>query len=191
MADVPLALAIVSTVSPVVAGAIPVVVGWIRDSGRDKREQAERAEADRARHEQKKLRACVKLLRLARDFRVLVQNTCDSRGSDLADYAEQIRQSAANISGQADEVGFIVSETEAPASSLATEARMLAETIADSKNREFGASILTPDFTTFDQCFDKLKAVARAACGYPATVTVESAGNSIEDGELRELTSRG
>jgi len=189
MADIPLALAIAGTVSPAVAGAIPVIIAWIRDSGRDKRDRAERAEADRARLERKKRNACVKLLRLARDFRALVENTCDSRGPDLSANAEQIRQSAADISSQADEVGFMISETEAAASSLAAAARGLAEKIADSKNREFGASILAPDFTRFDRCFDKLKADARAACGYPAPFSTENLEDSIDGGERRELTS--
>src|SRR5580658_4653982 len=119
MADVPLTLAIISTVAPVVAGAIPVIVGWIRDSGREKRELGERDAAEAARLEREKREACVKLLRQARDFRVLVENTCDSRGSDLAIHAQQIRKAAADITGQADEVGFMVFVTEATANCLA------------------------------------------------------------------------
>lgn len=175
MADVPLTLAIVSTVSPVVAGAIPVVVGWIRDSGHDKRERAERIEAERVRLEQKKRRACVKLLRLARDFRVLVENTCDSRGSELDANAQQIRQSAADIIGQADEVGFMVFATETAASALAAEARKLADQIADRKNRELGESLLSPNFTKFNGCLMDFREAAQKALGYPTAVTPESA----------------
>ena len=175
MADVPLTLAVISTVAPVVAGAIPVIVGWIRDSERDKRERAERVEAERVRLEQEKRGACVKLLRLARDFRVLVENTCDSRGSDLASYAQQIRRSAADITGQADEVGFMVFATEAAANSLAAEARILADTIADGKNRELGASLLSPNFTKFDRCLEEFKIAAQGAFGYLVAFTAGSA----------------
>jgi len=186
MADVPLALAIISTVSPVVAGAIPVIVGWIKDSGNDKRERAERAEAERTRIEQKKRRACVKLLRMVRDFRVVVENTCESRGSELAAHAEQIRQFAADINGQADEVGFMVFETEAAASSLAAEARRLVEVIADSKVKALGASIPSPDFTTFDRCLAEFRATAQTAFGYSAAPVVGSS-DDVAGGERSEL----
>jgi hypothetical protein len=97
MADVPLTLAIISTVAPVVAGGVPLVIGWIREAGRDKRKSAERLAAERLRLAQEKRGECVKLLRLAREYRVLVENAGDSSGSDLITYAQQIRQSAADI----------------------------------------------------------------------------------------------
>jgi hypothetical protein len=174
MADVPLTLAIISTVSPVVAGAIPVIVGWIRDSGREKREVGERVATELARVERERRGACVKLLRQARDFRVLVENTCDSRGSDLAIHAQQIRKSAADITGQADEVGFMVFATEATANSLAVEACVLADTIADGKNTGLGASLLSPDFTEFDRCLANFKAAAQGAFGYLVVFTAGS-----------------
>jgi hypothetical protein len=173
MADVPLTLAVIGFVSPVVAGGIPVIAGLIRDSGRDKREQTERAEAERIRVEHEERRACVMLLRLARDFRVLVENTCDSRGADLAANAQQIRQAAADITGQADDVGFTVFATEAAAVCLAAEAHTLANTIADGKNRALGASLLSPDFTTFDRCLGEFKEAAQAALGYPTASTAK------------------
>jgi len=174
MTDVPLTLAIVSTVAPVVAGALPVIGGWIRDSGRDRRDEASRASANRERQEREQRTECVKLLRQARDFRVLVQNTCDARGAELVTYAKQVRQSAADITCQADEVGFMVFATETAASSLAAEAYLLSGTIADGKNRELGASLLSPDFTRFDRCLARFRAAAQAALGYdaaPAEVT--------------------
>jgi hypothetical protein len=115
---------------------------------------------------------------MARDFRVLVENTCDSRGPDLATHARKVRQSAADITGQADEVGFMVFVTETAANALAAEARILAATIADSKNRELGASLLSPNFTRFDQCLDEFKVTAQGASGYLAASTAESADSA-------------
>jgi hypothetical protein len=190
MADVPLTLAVIGFVSPVVAGAIPVIAGLIRDSGRDKREQAERAEAERVRVEQERRRACVTLLRLARDFRVLVENTCDSRGSDLAANAQQIRQTAADITNQADEVGFMVFATGTAAVCLAAEARTLANTIADWRNRALGASLLSPDFTIFDRCLGEFKEAAQAALGYQTASSTKSA-DAVNDGERPGLVAGG
>ncbi|HEY1626790.1 MAG TPA: hypothetical protein VGG16_23635 [Streptosporangiaceae bacterium] len=178
MADVPFTIAVIGIVAPVVAGGIPVIAGWIRDSGRDRRDRAERIDAERVRLEREKREACVKLLRMARDFRVLVENTCDSRGPDLATHARKVRQSAADITGQADEVGFMVFVTETAANALAAEARILAATIADSKNRELGASLLSPNFTRFDQCVDEFKVTAQGASGYLAASTAESADSA-------------
>ena len=168
------------------AGAILVIVGWIRDSGRDKRERAERVAAERVRLEQEKRGECVKLLRLARDFRVLLENTYESRGSDLAARALQIRQAAADITGQADEVGFMVPAAEATASSLAAEACLLAGAVADIKNRALGASILSPDFTRFDKFLVEFKVAARAALDDRAAFTADG-GDKEGDGELSRL----
>jgi len=44
MADIPLAAYIIGTVSPVVAGALPLFVGWFRETGRDLRARAEQLE---------------------------------------------------------------------------------------------------------------------------------------------------
>jgi hypothetical protein len=45
MTDVPLSLAVISTVTPVVAGALPLAVGWIRGAGRERADIAEHAGA--------------------------------------------------------------------------------------------------------------------------------------------------
>ncbi|HXL89811.1 MAG TPA: hypothetical protein VN969_12710 [Streptosporangiaceae bacterium] len=175
MTDVPLTLAIISTITPAVAGAIPVIVGWIRDSGHDKREQAERVDAERTRLEREKRGECVKLLRLARDFRVLVENTCDARGAELTAYAKQVRQSAADISGQADQVGFMLLAAEDAASALAAEVGRLTAVIADDGNRTLGASLLSPDFNRFDRRLATFKAAAQAALGYAGAPVAEAA----------------
>lgn len=179
MTDVPLTLAIVSTVAPVIAGALPVIGGWIRDSGRDRREQARRAAAHRERQEREQRAECVKLLRQVRDFRVLVQNTCDARGAQLVTYAKQVRQSAADITCQADEVGFMIFATETAANSLAAEAHLLAGTIAD----KLGAS-LSPDFIRFDRRVARFKAAAQVALGYEAALA-----EAADESGLAELVS--
>lgn len=173
MADVPLTIAVISTVSPVVAGAIPVIVGWIKDSGHDKREQEERVAIERERLEQEKRGECVKLLRMAREFRVLVEDTCDPEASELVANLRQIRKAAADITGQANEVGFMVFATEASANSLAAEVGVLADTIADAKNRALSTSLLDPDFTRFERRLAQFKAAAQAALGYLPTVTAD------------------
>jgi hypothetical protein len=162
MADVPLSLAVISTISTVVAGALPLIVGWIRDAGRDKRAAAERLRAEQSQRARKKRAQCVRLLRLARDFRVLVENTYDSIGPELDAHAEQVRQSAADIANQADKVEFMVPEAETEALSLADAARLLAAPVADRKNREHGSPLLSPQFMEFDRCLAEFKQAARA-----------------------------
>jgi hypothetical protein len=165
MPDVPLSLAIISTVTPVVAGALPLTVKWIRDTAREKRAAVERLREERSQLAREKRAQCVSLLRLARDFRVLVENTYDSTGPELDAHAAQVRQLAADIAGQADEVEFMVPGTETEALSLAEAARLLAAPVADKKNRALGSSLLSPDFTKFDRCLDEFKKAARAALG--------------------------
>jgi hypothetical protein len=189
MVSVPLALAVVSAVSPVVAGALPLVIGWLRDVGRDKRDSAERLAAERLRLEQEKRGECVSLLKLARDYRVLVEDAYESRGSDLAAYTQKIRQSSADINGQADEVGFMVPAAEIAASSLAAEAHRLSVTLADKKNTVAGAPLVSPNFTMFDRCLEEFKATALAAFDNRPAATV--GGAEVESGERPQLQMTG
>lgn len=179
MADVPLSLAIISTVTPVVAGGLPLTVAWIRDAGRDKRAAAELRRVEQERLLQERRAQCVELLRLARDFRVLVENTYESSGDDLAEYAKEVRKSAANIASLADEVEFMVPGTQAEAAALASAVGRLAEPVADQKNRELGTSLLPPAYTDFDRCLNAFKRKAQAALGDESALTVGvSAGTS-------------
>jgi len=175
MADVPLTLAVVSTVSPVVAGALPLVIGWVRDAGRDKRESARWLATERLRLMEEKRGECVTLLKLARNYRVLVEDADDSSGADLAAYAKQIRQFAADIAGQADEVVVMVPAAGAAAISLATEARALADVTADRKNRVRGEALVAPDFTRFDRSLAEFRTAALAAFEDRPSVTKGSA----------------
>jgi hypothetical protein len=183
MTDVPLSLAVISTISPVVAGALPLAVGWIRDAGRDKRAAAELLRVEQAQLAQKKRVQCVKLLRLARDFRVLVENTHDSTGSELDAHAEQVRQSAADIASQADEVEFMVPGAETEALSLAAAASLLAAPIVDKKNRALGSSLIAPDCTEFGQCLVDFKRAAWAALGDQSAFAVDDA-DAGKDGRV-------
>jgi hypothetical protein len=165
MADVPLSVAIISTITPVVAGILPLTFGWFRDAAREKRAAAKRLETEQSKLALERRSQCVALLRLARDFRVLVENTFDSTGSDLDAHAEQVRQSTADIASQADEVEFMVSNAGTEALALATAARLLAAPLTDKKNREHGSALLAPDFDDFDQCLAKFKKAALGATG--------------------------
>lgn len=182
MADVPLSLAVISTITPVVAGALPLAVGWIRDADRDKRASAERVRAERSRLSQERSDQCVTLLRLSRDFRVLVENTYDSTGPELDAHAEQVRQSAADIASQADKVEFMVPGAEAEALSLAAAARLIAAPVADKKNRALGSSLLSPDFGEFDRCLAGFKRAARAALSDRPVVITGSANGGKASG---------
>ena len=175
MTDVPLSLAVISTITPVIAGALPLTVGWIRDAGREKRAEAERVRAGQAQLAWEKQTQCVKLLRLAREFRVLVENTYDSTGPDLDAHAEQVRQSAARLASQADKVEFMIAKAESEALSLANAAGRLGAPVADKKNRELGSSLLAPDFAEFDRCLVDFKRAARAALGDQSAVITDGA----------------
>lgn len=179
MADVPLTLAIVSTVTPVVAVALPLTATWFKDVRLDKQAAEERQRMEQSQREREKRTECVELLRLARGFRVLVENTCDSNGSELEAYARQVRDSSARVSSQADKVEFMVPGADAEALSLAAAARLLAA-VVDKKNRELGSPLLSPDFTKFDLCLTEFKQAAQAALiGRPAVSEGRSdAGNS-------------
>lgn len=163
MTDVPLSLAVISTITPVVAGILPLTVTLVMDARREKRAAAERLRAEQLQFALKSRAQCVMLLRLARDFRVLVENTHDSTGPELDAHAERVRQSAAGIASHADEVEFMVPGAETEALSLAAAARLLAAPVADKKNRTLGSSLLSPDFTEFDRCLVEFKRAARAA----------------------------
>jgi hypothetical protein len=162
MPDVPLYVAIVTAGTSVISATVPLVIAWARDAGREKRAEAKeltRAQTEVAgdRREQ-----CVELLSLARHFRVLMENTYDSRGPVLEPNVEQVRRSVADIASQADTVEFNVPKAGPAAVSLADEARKLALT-AEKKNREHGSSLASGDFREFDDCLEVFKDSARSA----------------------------
>lgn len=166
MPEVSLYVAIVTAGTSVVSSAVPLVIGWARESGRDKRAEAKELMRKHAEVVGDRRGQCVNLLRLARNFRVLMENAYDSRGPVLDPRVEQVRQSVADIAAQADEVEFNVPEAGTAAVSLVDEARKLAST-AEEKNREHGTSLVPDDFTKFDDRLEAFKNSARLALEEP------------------------
>ena len=162
MPDVPLYVVIVTASASVISVSVPLVIGWAKDAGREKR-----AEAKELMREQKEVTGdrrelCVNLLSLARHFRVLMENAYDSRGPVLDPNVQQVRESVADIASQADKVEFNVPKAAIAAASLADEARKLALT-AEEKNRQHGSSLVSGDFRKFDDCIEAFKDSARSA----------------------------
>jgi hypothetical protein len=162
MPDVPLYVAIVTAGTSVVSSTVPLVIAWARDAGREKRAEAKELTRAQAEVVGDRREQCVELLSLARHFRVLMENTYDSRGPVLESNVEQVRRSVADIASQADEVEFNVPKAGPAAVPLADEARKLALT-AEKKNREHGSSLSSGDFRKFDKCLEAFKESARSA----------------------------
>ena len=166
MPDVPLYVVIVTAGTSVVSTAVPLVIGWARDSGREKRAEMKELTLKQAEVAGDRRELCVNLLSRARHFRVLMENAYDSRGPVLDPNVEQVRRSVADIATQADKVEFNVPEAGPAAVSLADETRNLALT-AEEKNREHGSSLVPDDFTKFDDCLEAFKNSARLALEGP------------------------
>jgi hypothetical protein len=162
MPDVPLYVVVVTAGASVISATVPIVIGWARDTGREKR-----ADAKELLRKQKEvvgdLRGlCVDLTRLARTFRVLVENAYASREPVSNTHVKQVRGAVAEIASQAVEVEFNVPKAGTAAVSLADEARKLA-LFADEKYREHGPSLDPSDFTKFDDCLEAFKDSALSA----------------------------
>jgi hypothetical protein len=162
MPDVPLWVAVVTAGTSVISSAVPLVIGWARDAGREKRAEAKELTREQAEVAGGRRELCVDLLSLARHFRVLMENTYDSRGLVLDLDVEPVRESVADIASQADKVEFSVPKAGAAAVSLADQARKLALT-ADEKKREHGSPLVPGDFTELDDCIEAFKDSARSA----------------------------
>ena len=162
MPDVLLYVAIITACTSVISGAVPLVIGWAKDAGREKRAEAKELTREQQGVVEDRRELCVNLLSLARHFRVLMENAYDSRGPVLDPNVEQVRESVADIASQADKVEFNVSKAGTAAVSLANAARKLALT-AEEKNREHGSSLVSSDFTDFDDCLEAFKDSARSA----------------------------
>jgi hypothetical protein len=166
MPDVPLYVAIVTAGTSVISGAVPLLIGWARDAGREKRAEAKELMREQRDVAGGRRELCVDLLSLARHFRVLMENAYDSRGPVLDPNVEQVRRSVADIASQADKVAFNVPRAGTAAVSLVDEARNLSLT-AEEKNREHGSSLVPDDFTKFDDCLEAFKNSARLALEEP------------------------
>ena len=166
MTDVPLYVAVITAGTSVVSSAVPLLIGWARDSGRDKRDGAKELTRKLAEVAGDRREMCVNLLSLARHFRVLMENTYNSREPVLDPNVGQVRRSVADIAAQADKVEFNVQAAGAAAVSLADEARKLALT-AEEKNRQHGSSLVPDDFAKFSDRLEAFKESARLALEQP------------------------
>jgi hypothetical protein len=162
MPDVPLYVVIVTAGASVISSAVPLVIGWARDAGGEKRAEAKELMREQERFVGYRRELCVELLSLARHFRVQMENAYDSRGPVLDLSVEQVRKAVAGIASQADKVEFNVPKTGTAAVSLADEARKLALT-AEKENREHGSPLVPGDFKKFDDCLKAFKNSARSA----------------------------
>ena len=162
MPDVPLYVVVVTAGASVISSAVPLVIGWARDTGREKRADAKELMRKRKEVVGDRRELCVNLIRLARSFRVLVENAYDLSEPVFDSNVKQVRGAVAEIASQADEVEFNVPKAGTAALSLAGEARKLLLT-ADEKNREHGSSLVPSDFTKFDDCLEVFKDSALSA----------------------------
>jgi hypothetical protein len=162
MPDDLLYVAIITACTSIISGAVPLVIGWVRDAGREKRAEVKELTREQKDAVEERRELCVDLLSLARHFRVLMENVYDSRGPVLDPSVEEVRRSVADIASQADKVEFNVPKAGTAAVALANEARKLALT-AEAKNREHGSSLVSGDFTKFDNRLETFKGSARSA----------------------------
>jgi len=162
MPDVSLYVAIVAAGTSVISSAVTLLIGWAKDAGREKR--AETKELTRQQEEvaADRRELCVKLLRLARRFRVLMENAYDPRGPVVEPNVGEVREAVAGIAIAADMVQFTVPKAGITAVALADEARKLALT-AEERSREHGPSLAPDDFKRFDDCLEEFKNSARSA----------------------------
>jgi hypothetical protein len=161
MPDVPLYVVSVAAGASVISIAVPLVIGWARDAGREKRAEAKDLRRKQERFVGDRRKLCVELLSLARHFRVQMENAYGSRVPALDLDVKQIRESVADIASQADEVEFNVPKAGTAAVALADEARKLALT-AEEKNREHRDPLVPGDYEEFDHCLETFKDTARS-----------------------------
>lgn len=161
MPDVPLYVVIVTAGASVISTSVPQAIMWAKDAGREKRAEAEERVRKQKEAVGDRRELCVLLLSLARDFRVLMENTYGS-GPVRDANVEQVGGVVAEIASQADEVEFNVPNAGTAAVSLADEARKLFLT-AEEKNREHGSSLVPSDFTKFDDSLEAFKNSALSA----------------------------
>ncbi len=187
MSNIPFAVAVIVAAAPIIAGAIPLIVNAVRDGGRDKRDRQERVGLEREQLMQERRKECGALLRASRDFRVQIQNNYEYHGPDMISRAWDIRQRAADITGQADEIGLLIDGLSTVADSLAEEVNRLVDIVADPKSLALGSSTLPkpPDVAELGRRISAFKSAAQAAL-YSGPELPES---SLVAGErLRELT---
>src|SRR5579871_1588274 len=102
MPEVPLYVAIATAGTSVISSAVPLVIGWARDTGKEKRAEAKELTREQQEVVAGKRELCVNLLSLARHFRVRMENAYGPGGPILDTNVEDVRTSVADIASQAD-----------------------------------------------------------------------------------------
>jgi hypothetical protein len=180
-------VAIITALATLIGVAMPLAISAIQGNEKDKRDHQERIELERQRLRQERRKECAALLRAARDFGVKVQNSYEYHGTDKTERAWDIRQRAANITGQADEISLLINGLAAAADALAGEVNRLVGVVADPLSLVLGASTqpLPPDTGKLDRRIQEFKSAAQAALyGVPSP-----SDTSLVEGEfLGELT---
>jgi hypothetical protein len=196
-------VAVVSGGLTLIGVAIPIVTSAIQGNEKDKRDHQERAELERQRLQQEEHRLLQErrkesaaLLRMARDFHVAVENSYESRGADKTARTWDIRQRAADLSGQADEIGLLVPELNAAAEALAGAAIALVAIVGDERSLPFGAPVQRPDTAELSRQMTAFKLAALDVFHGGATSThageIAALETSLVPGELHgDLTMRG
>jgi hypothetical protein len=150
MTDISLYVAIVTAVTSVVSVSVPMLFGRAREVRREKRTEAKELRREQEKLAGEKREQCIRLLSLARQFRVLVV----SSGLERNEKVEQVRRSTAEIASQADIVEFNVPKAGTAAVELTKEAKKLASDAEQSGSPK-------PDaLTRFDECLDAFKETA-------------------------------
>jgi hypothetical protein len=162
MPEVPLYVAIVTAGTSVISTAVPLVIGWARDTRKEKRAEAKELTREQREVVEGRRELCVNLLSLARHFRVLMENAYGPGAPVEGMSVDQVRTAVADIASQADRVEFNVPKAGAAAVSLADEARKLSLTV-EVKKREYGKPLDASDLVKFDDSLEAFKNAARSA----------------------------
>ena len=178
-------VAVITALATLMGVAMPLAIAAIQGSEKDKRDRRERVELERQRLLQERRKECAALLRAARDFGVAVQNNYEYNGPDKTGRAWDIRQRAADITGQADEVGLLVADLSIVADALADEVNRLVGIAADPQSLALGSSTQPSDVAELDRRIRAFKSAAQAVLyGVPSPPDT-----SLAHGEfLSELT---
>jgi hypothetical protein len=176
-------VAVVTALATLIGVAMPLVLSAVKD----KRDSQERAALEHQRLLQERRTECAALLRVARDFGVKIQNSYEYHGADMTERAWDIRQRAADISGQADQIGLLIADLSSVADVIADEVNRLVGIVADPRSLALGSSTQTkpPDIAELGRRITAFKSAAREVLyGLPS-----AQDTSLVHGEfLSELT---
>jgi hypothetical protein len=146
MADVSIYVAVISAAAGIVGATVPQASTAIREARRAERDRQDRLSEERR-------QAYVQLLRTVLDLRVLVANSHEHHGGEMAARLAEMRQFAADARVTAAGIELMVQAPPAlgdTAERLAQAADRLAEAVAENAS-------LPPDFRELDECIRAFK----------------------------------